>query len=216
MSYDKRKNMFELKMNKKMKIAVLALCVLVVLLGILIIKSCSSNINNTRTYKSADGVEIPSFVQQELLSEDSNSRSKIRLEFVKNIVIHYVANPGSTAMDNRNYFAADSTVVNSHFIVGLDGEIIQCVPLNEQAVASNRKNKDSISIEVCHPDESGEFNEKTMESLIELTAWLCEEFGLEPEDVIRHYDITGKMCPLYYVEHEDEWEKFLEKVKDKL
>jgi N-acetylmuramoyl-L-alanine amidase CwlA len=34
------------------------------------------------------------------------------------------------------------------------------------------------------------------------------EFGLEEEDIIRHYDVTGKLCPLYYVEHEEEWLQF--------
>ena len=42
--------------------------------------------------------------------------------------------------------------------------------------------------------------------MVELTAWLCREFRLDPEeDVIRHYDVTGKLCPLYYVEHPEEW-----------
>ena len=44
--------------------------------------------------------------------------------------------------------------------------------------------------------------------MIQLTAWLCAKFGLTSENVIRHYDVTGKMCPLYYVEHEDAWQQF--------
>ena len=48
---------------------------------------------------------------------------------------------------------------------------------------------------------------------MELTAWLCEEFHLDPEeDVIRHYDVTGKLCPLYYVEHPEAWDAFLQDV----
>ena len=39
-----------------------------------------------------------------------------------------------------------------------------------------------------------------------LTAYLCDRFSLDTDDVIRHYDVTGKLCPLYYVEHEDAWE----------
>ena len=37
---------------------------------------------------------------------------------------------------------------------------------------------------------------------------MCE-YDLEPKDVLRHYDVGGKLCPLYYVEHEDAWEAFL-------
>ncbi len=78
--------------------------------------------------------------------------------------------------------------------------------------ASNDRNIDTISIECCHPDASGEFNKKTYESLIALTAWLCSKYNLEEEDILRHYDITGKLCPLYYVEHEDKWETLKEDV----
>ena len=39
-------------------------------------------------------------------------------------------------------------------------------------------------------------------------AWLCDEYGLKKEDIIRHYDVTGKLCPKYFVEHKKEWKKF--------
>ena len=66
-----------------------------------------------------------------------------------------------------------------------------------------------MSIEVCHPDETGQFTAASMSSLVRLTAWLCEAFGLDPETgVIRHYDVTGKECPLYYVEHPEAWDAF--------
>ena len=46
--------------------------------------------------------------------------------------------------------------------------------------------------------------------MVDLTAWLCRTFHLDPmKDVIRHYDVTGKLCPLYYVEHPEAWEDFL-------
>ena len=28
------------------------------------------------------------------------------------------------------------------------------------------------------------------------------------DDVIRHYDVTGKDCPKYFVEHEEAWNAF--------
>ena len=96
--------------------------------------------------------------------------------------------------------------MSAHFVVGLEGEVIQCVPLDEQSSASNDRNPDTISIEVCHPDSSGKFNDKTYGALVKLTAWLCDEFHLDEKDVIRHYDITGKNCPKYFVEHPKAWE----------
>ena len=150
----------------------------------------------------------PDWVDQQIINVDGNSRRGVMLEGVRNIVIHYVANPGSTAQQNRDYYASRSSDVSSHFVIGLKGEIIQCIPLHEKSSASNHRNKDTISIEVCHPDESGKFTDETYDSLVKLTVWLCEVCGLDSSDIIRHYDITGKQCPLYFVTHENVWERF--------
>ena len=78
---------------------------------------------------------------------------------MKGIVVHYVANPGTTAENNRNYFENlknnGDTYASSNFIVGLEGEILACVPVDEVAYASNNRNDDTLSIECCHPDETG-------------------------------------------------------------
>jgi N-acetylmuramoyl-L-alanine amidase CwlA len=127
-------------------------------------------------------------------------------------VIHYTANPGSTARQNRDYFAglaeSHETSASSHFVIGLQGEIVQCIPCNEIAYASNERNGDTIAIECCIEDESGKFNSDTYRSLVELTSWLIGRYDLCVEDVIRHYDVTGKNCPKYFVEHENAWEDF--------
>ena len=150
----------------------------------------------------------PDWVDQQIIKVDGDSRRGVMLEGVRNIVIHYVGNPGTTAQQNRDYYANPSSEVSSHFVIGLKGEIIQCIPLHEKSSASNHRNKDTISIEVCHPDESGKFTDETYDSLVKLTVWLCEVCGLDSSYIIRHYDITGKQCPLYFVTHEDAWEQF--------
>lgn len=153
----------------------------------------------------------------ELLTVNPYSRPGTALEKVNGIVIHYTANPGATAIANRNYFEnlkdTHTTKASAHFIVGLDGEIVQCIPTAEIAYASNERNSDTISIECCYQKEDGSFEQATYDSVIRLTAWLCAKFGLTSEDVIRHYDVTGKLCPKYYVEHEDAWAYFREDVK---
>ena len=154
----------------------------------------------------------PPVVEQQLLTVNEYSRPGTVLEQVNGIVIHYTGNPGTTAMQNRNYFEGlaekKTTKASSHYIIGLSGEIIQCVPLGEVSYASNDRNWDTISIECCIDNKYGKFNEKTYDSLVELTAWLVGEYDLKMEDVIRHYDITGKECPKYFVEHESAWEDF--------
>ena len=156
-------------------------------------------------------------IDVELLTVNPYSRPGIALKTVKGIVVHYTANPGSSAMANRNYFEnlkeSQDRKVSSHFVVGLDGEIIQCIPTKEIAYASNDRNTDTLSIECCHPDETGEFTEDTYDSLVQLTAWLCKRFSLDRDDVIRHFDVTGKNCPRYFVEREDAWEQFKEDVQ---
>lgn len=162
-----------------------------------------------------ENVVLPDYVEQDLLPVNDWSRPGTPLEEINGVVIHYVGNPDTTARANRNYFASlasgeEETYASSHFIVGLEGEVIQCVPLTEIAYASNTRNADTVAIEVCHPDETGEFSDVTYWRTVELTAWLCRTFRLDPEeDVIRHYDVTGKLCPLYYVEHPEAWEDFL-------
>ena len=164
---------------------------------------------NTKT------LECPDYVDVQLINK-GYARTGVKLIEVNNIVIHYVGNPGTTAQNNRDYFNKSDTEVCSHFVIGLEGEIIQCVPLDEKSNASNNRNLDTISIEVCHPDDSGKFTDASYESLVKLTAWLCDNSGLKAKDVIRHYDITGKECPKYFVDNESEWKNFLEDVKQEL
>ena len=163
---------------------------------------------DTKRVEKAQELLLPEWVEEQLIHKHTTARTGILLEDIKNIVVHYVGNPNTTAKNNRNYFDKSTTTVSSHFIVGLDGEIIQCVPIYERSAASNHRNKDTISIETCHPDESGKFNKDTYNSLVKLTAYLCYQFDLSENDVIRHYDVTGKICPKYYVEKEDEWDNF--------
>ena len=155
--------------------------------------------------------ESPDFAV-ELLTVNEYSRPGTELAQVIGIVVHYTANPGTTAEHNRSYFVSLSdtgeTHASSHFIIGISGEIIQCIPCNEISYASNDRNSDTISVECCIPDESGKFTDETYQSLVELVAWLMGRYDLSADDVIRHYDVTGKKCPLYFVEHEDAWEQF--------
>ncbi len=155
-------------------------------------------------------------IDVQLLTVNQYSRPGIPTDPITAIVIHYIGNPGTTAQQNRDYFESlkelQDVHMSSNFVVGLEGEIIQCVPTSEIAYASNSRNHDTVSIECCHPDETGKFNEATYQSAVELTAFLCRKFGLTEDDVIRHHDVTGKDCPKYFVEHEDAWLSFKEDV----
>ncbi len=163
-------------------------------------------------------VENPPDYDVQLLTINDYSRPGLAIDQVNGIVVHYTANPGTTAQQNRDYFEglkdSHETHASSHFVIGLDGELIQCIPCKEISYASNDRNNDTISIECCIPDDTGRFNDATYQTLVHLVAWLCGRYDLTMDDVIRHYDVTGKNCPKYYVEHEDAWKQFKVDVAD--
>lgn len=158
-------------------------------------------------------------MKEVFLTKNRNSRPGTSLNTVHGVVVHYTANPGTDAMANRNYFESrkeqpdkQENKVSSHFIIGLDGRILCCVPENEIAYASNDRNADTLSIECCHPDKTGQFSDATYQSLIHLVAYLCDKYELQQNQIIRHYDVTGKNCPKYMVEHPKAWKKFQDEV----
>lgn len=155
-------------------------------------------------------------IDEQLLTVNDYSRPGEKVDSVDYVVVHYLANPKTTAQQNHDYFESlkdlQDVSMSANFIVGLEGEIIECVPPGEIAYASNSMNHLSVSIENCHLDTTGRFTENTYQSLVHLTAWLVDRYGLDRDHIIRHYDVTGKECPLYYVEHEDKWEEFKDDV----
>ncbi|MFV0363963.1 MAG: N-acetylmuramoyl-L-alanine amidase family protein [Suipraeoptans sp.] len=214
-SNNNRINFRNRRMQNYIKIGIVVL--LAVLIGLIVYTVVSGN-NQYSEIESAQVDASKPDIDVQLLEPNAYSRPQTETEKIKNIVIHYTANPGSTAMDNRNYFNglkdSKKTQASSNFVVGLDGEIVQCVPTWEVAYASNDRNIDSISIEFCHEDKTGIPNNSTYSSLVQLCAWLCMKFDLTSEDIIRHYDITGKICPKYFVDNEEAFEQFKGDVQD--
>ena len=155
---------------------------------------------------------------EDFLTVNEYSRPGDPLTEVKNIFVHYTANPGTSAAQNRSYFEQlkdnHERSASAHFIIGYDGEILQCVPLDEIAYAVQTRNEDSISIECCYKADNGQFTQETYDSLIKLLKWLTDAYALQPDDILRHYDCGGKKCPIYYTEHEDAWIRLKEDVKN--
>lgn len=219
-SYKKRRCTPRQRQKRLRKYMKLGMAVLGILCVVLVVLRVTGVNLFKRAYSENAGEDIEAVkpdIDVELLTENPYSRPGTATDRITGIVVHYTANPGSTAMDNRNYFEGlkDShiTKASSNFVVGLDGEIVQCVPTWEVAYASNSRNHDTVSIECCHPDDTGKFNDATYRSMVQLCAWLCLKFDLNENDVIRHYDVTGKNCPKYFVENEDAWKTFRKDIK---
>lgn len=153
----------------------------------------------------------------DLLPVNPYSRPGEALAEVNNVFVHYTANPGTSASQNRSYFAnlaqTGETSASAHFIIGYEGEIVQCIPLEEIGYAVKGRNYDSISIECCYLEESGKFTDETYHSLLKLVSWLLGKYELDEDDVKRHYDEGGKNCPKYYVENEKEWKRLIGDLK---
>lgn len=167
----------------------------------------------TKDYRTGNN-DVPDYVRVSLI--DSGARSGLPVGEVRYIVIHYSGIPGAAAEQVREKCNESDADSSPHFIIGLEGEVIQCVPLDEKASDSDKRNRNSISVEVCHADESGEFTEESYATLVKLTAWLCDTYGLTENSIIRHYDVTGMECPLYFVVHEDAWTAFRADVREQM
>lgn len=134
------------------------------------------------------------------------------------VACHYIGNPGTSAQANRNYFEnlriTHTTKASAHYIIGLHGEIIQMIPEEEISWCTNSANAYTISIEACHPDGTGKFTDATYVAYVELCADICKRWGLDPLNggLIRHYDVTRKICPKWFVDDPNAWELFKQAV----
>lgn len=208
---NRRRNM---RMHILLAVDAALLAAILLVSGLLLYRS-----HNRETEQHLSQIQAPDWYTQDFLTVNPYSRPGTKREHVRDIVIHYVANPGTSAKQNRNYFeglkdqSGSKTVsASSHYIIGSDGTILQCIPLDEVAYGNYPRNDDTVSIECCHPDSDGRFTDATIKSLIRLTGWLCRELSLNEKHIIRHYDVSGKTCPKYYVEHQDAWRTLKKKL----
>lgn len=163
------------------------------------------------------------YVEEKLLTINPISRPNIKLSLVQKIVIHDVSNSGLSAIDARNFFESlndqENVYISAHYVVGLKGEIIKMIPEDEVAYHSGKKdmNRKSIGIECSHLDGAGKLNSDTYESLIWLLSDIAIRHHLDPlKDIIRHYDITMKCCPKYFVDNPSAFEKLKKDVQIKM
>lgn len=152
---------------------------------------------------------------------------------IKWIVIHYTGNDGDSDESNGRYFVNNIPKASAHYFVD-DDSITQSVPDNYVAysVGGNKYsdcsktgggkfygkcvNTNSISIELCDDVKNGVIypSEKTIQNALELTQMLMQKYNIPKSHIIRHFDVTGKKCPVYWVDHV-KWEKeFISKVED--
>ena len=157
------------------------------------------------------------------IANRKNYGSKRNTKVIKFLVYHYTANDGDTDEANANYFHNNVVKASAHRFVDDDSVTIS-VPDDYVAWSVGGglqgskghkyhkicTNTNSISIEMCDTIRNGKYevSPKTRANAIALGKELIKKYGIKKEYVIRHYDVTGKMCPLYFVKDEKAWEEF--------
>jgi N-acetyl-anhydromuramyl-L-alanine amidase AmpD len=173
-------------------------------------------------------------IKQMIIPVNEFSRPGIKLQAVKGIVLHYTACNGAPAVNIANYFgnlrlqnpndSQPDTYASAHFAVD-ENTIVQVLPEDEMAYEvganwytpealsrlSSYPNNCTIGIEMCI-DENGNILEGTFQNAADLTAYLCQKYGLGINNLWRHYDITHKNCPAPWVANPSEWERFKQAV----
>lgn len=142
------------------------------------------------------------------------------------LVMHYTANDGDSDISNGKYFQKPlNPVASAHFFVD-DDSITISVPEDYVAFHCGAyhythpfcRNYNSIGIEMCDAKRDGRVmaTAKTIDNAADLVAMLCEKYGIPTDHIIRHYDVTGKLCPKYWVDDPDGIKKFRKKVEERV
>lgn len=154
---------------------------------------------------------------QTILANAKNFGKTRSLSKIKYIVIHYTSNDGDTDTNNGKYFRDYVVKASAHYFVDSDS-ITQSVKDNVTAysVGGNKyascartgggkfykqcTNSNSISIELCDDVKNGVVypTQTTIDNALELTRHLMKKYNVPKDRVIRHFDVTGKICPAYW------------------
>jgi N-acetylmuramoyl-L-alanine amidase len=173
-------------------------------------------------------------IKQDFIPVNKYSRPGIIRSETLGAIVHWVANPGSTPKENRDYFAGlaetgiEVRFASTQYIIGIDGAVLQTMPEAEVAYHCGADeytdeakdafgfycalplspNLCTVGVELCHSDWTGEFTDRTLESAVELFADICYRHNVPTSYLMRHYDITEKNCPNYFVDHPNEFYDF--------
>lgn len=160
-----------------------------------------------------------SYTMKTNLANRKNYGSQRSTSKIKYIVIHYTANDGDHDEGNANYFKNNVVKASAHYFVD-DDSITKSVPDNYVAYSVGGSkygdcsktgggklygtvtNTNSISIEMCDTKKNGKVmaTEATMANTAAFCKTLMNKYGIDVNHVVRHFDVTGKHCPAYFMD----------------
>lgn len=158
------------------------------------------------------------------LLANSGNYTRGRTRSIKYIVVHYTANNGDTAKGNCNYFATGGRNASAHYFVD-ENSIYQSVADSDTAwsvgantyVHSDCRNNNSISVEMCSrigADGKYYIKEDTVTNAVTIVKDLMEKHNVPIDNVLRHYDVTGKKCPEPFVKDISQWTEFKKRLEE--
>ena len=142
-----------------------------------------------------------------------------RTQPVQYIVMHYTANNGDTAKNNCDYYhRAGGLQASAHYFVDEHG-VMQSVREGDTAWHCGARaywhpecrNDNSIGIEMCsrkRADGSYYIKPETVANAAALAKDIMQRYGIDTDHVLRHYDVTGKRCPMPWVDDPAQWDAF--------
>ena len=147
-----------------------------------------------------------------------------RTQPVRYIVMHYTANNGDTARNNCDYYhRVGGLQASAHYFVDEHGAMQSVLECDTAWHCGARaywhpecRNANSIGIEMCsrkRADGSYYIKPETVANAAALAREIMQRYGIDTEHVVRHYDVTGKRCPMPWVDDPAQWTEFKEILK---
>lgn len=189
-------------------------------------------------------------IEDKILTINEFSHSGEKIKAVKAIVLHWTGAPKQEALVTWQFFEnrklGKDSYGSAHYIVGQAGEIIHCIPDDEQSYHSGSSVADPVSgkmytdecrrrfgtkpngdgyspnpwtigIEMAVCDNDGNFNSATLESTEDLVVSLLKKFNLGIDAVTTHHNLVGwKDCPRLWTKNPELFEEFKQRVQKKL
>lgn len=156
----------------------------------------------------------------EFVSCDPSNYRAGRTQPVRYIVMHYTANNGDTAKNNCDYYhRVGGLQASAHYFCDEYGAM-QSVREGDTAWHCGARaywhpecrNANSIGIEMCsrkRADGSYYILPETVANAAALAKGIMQRYGIDTDHVLRHYDVTGKRCPMPWVDDPAQWTAFL-------
>lgn len=151
---------------------------------------------------------------------------------IKYIVIHYTGNDGDHDEGNATYFKNNVVKASAHYFVDDDSVTVSvpdlftawavggtkwkdCATTGGGTMYGKITNANSISVEMCDTLRNGTLmaTEKTMANTAELVKSLMKKYNVDIDHIYRHFDVTGKHCPAYFM-NATAWAEFKARLKD--